>query len=249
MSWSHSALVAEVYDIAHPVGSTVGDVEFYRRAVADVGGRVLEPACGTGRVLIPLLEAGHEAEGADHSPEMVEICRRHCRERGLDPPLYVADMSAFTKPARYEAVVLPRGSIRNLPGRDETVRVLEQFRESLVGGGRLLLDVTIPLFTSGTPPLIEHWVRDPFVYTCETLVIDYDPFLDRTTRYARYAKWADGELVTTELHRFYFQHWSLPDFTALLAQVGFADIGVTGNFADRPPRQGDRYWNFSARKP
>jgi SAM-dependent methyltransferase len=249
MSWSHSALVAEVYDIAQPLGRTVGDVEFYLRAVADVDGRILEPACGTGRVLIPLLDVGHAADGADHSPDMLEICRQHCRERGLDPRLYVADMSTFVQPETYDAVVVPRGSIRNLAGREMTIRALDCFHTSLTPGGRLLLDVTIPLFVPDPLPIVEHWVRDPYVYTCETLVIDYDPFLDRTMRYARYTKWCDGEFVTTELHRFTFQHWNLHQFEALLAERGYVDITVTGDFSDDAPREGNRYWNFSARKP
>jgi SAM-dependent methyltransferase len=249
LSWSHSALVAEVYDISQPIGSSVGDVEFYSRALAGLSGRILEPACGTGRVLIPLLAAGHQVDGTDHSPDMLDLCRSHCEERDLHPNLYEADMASFVKPNTYEAIILPRGSIRNLKGRDETFRTLECFHTSLTPGGRLLLDVTIPLFVPGALPIIEHWVRDPYVYTCETLVIEYNPFLDHTTRYARYAKWADGELIKTELHRYWFQHWSVAGFHQLLTEAGFADISVTGDFTDDAPREGHRYWNFSATKP
>ncbi len=249
MSWSFSAVVAEAYDIAQPLGHTVGDVEFYTGALANIDARILEPACGTGRILIPLLEAGHDADGLDHSSEMLAICRKHCRERGLNPNLHVADMSNFVQPKTYQAIVVPRGSIRNIEGRDATLRALRCFRESLIPGGLLLLDLTIPLFVPGPLPILEHWERDPYVYICETIIIDYDAFVDRTTRYARYTKWQDGELVALELHRFCFQHWNLQDFRALLAEAGFEDIKVTGNFRNDAPRPGDRYWNFSARNP
>lgn len=242
-------MVAEVYDIAHPLSETVGDVDFYIRAADGIRGRILEPACGTGRILIPLLEAGHAADGVDHSPDMLEICRAHCQKRDLVPTLHATDISTFIVPETYEAVIMPRGSIRNVEGRDATLRTLECFRDSLVPGGRLLLDVTIPLFIEGTLPIIEHWARDQYVYTCETLIVEYDPFLNRTVRYARYAKWDDGELVTTELHRFCFQHWNLDEFRNLLTTAGFTDITVTGNFRDEAPRADTRYWNFSARKP
>jgi SAM-dependent methyltransferase len=248
VSWSHSALVAEVFELANPLGSSKGDVEFYLRAVAGVDGRILEPACGTGRMLIALLEAGRVADGADHSPDMLEICRRSCRERGLEPNLYVADMADFVRPETYDVVVIPRGSIRNLPGRDRTLQALKNFHASLVPGGRLLLDVTIPLFVPGALPTIDHWARDSVVYTVETLVVDYDPFLDMTTRYGRFTKWDNGALVTTELHRFHLQHWNLHQFGDLLAQAKFEDITVTGDFTGDPPREGTRYWNFAATK-
>ncbi|MEJ3746446.1 class I SAM-dependent methyltransferase [Actinomycetes bacterium KLBMP 9797] len=238
-----------MYDISHPLGSTVGDIEFYTTALAGTRGRILEPACGTGRVLIALLEAGYAADGLDCSPDMVEICRKHCHERNLDPELFVGDMATFTRPATYEAVILPRGSIRNVPGRDATLGALRSFRDSLVPGGLLLLDVTIPLFVSGPLPIVEQWTRNPFVYTCETLVIAYDPLHDRTTRYSRYAKWDDGALVAMELHRFCYEHWSLPDFRTLLAEAGYVDITVTGDFTGEPPDESTRYWNFRARKP
>lgn len=249
VTWGHSALVAEVYDISHPLGSGVGDVEYYTRALRDVEGSILEPACGTGRILIPLLEAGHRVDGVDYSPHMLEICRSHCRDRGFDPTLYIGEMSTFTQPETYEAVIVPRGSIRNVEGRDVTLQALRCFHASLIPGGRLVLDVTIPLFVPGPLPLLEHWTRDACVYTCETLVIEYEPVLDRTVRYARYTKWHEGELVATELHRFFFQHWNARDFQALLAEANFEEIEVTGDFGKDAPRPSDRYWNFTAWKP
>ncbi len=72
-----------------------GPSEPWSTTLAGVTGRILEPATGTGRVLIPLLEAGFAVEGLDSSPEMLAVCRQHCRDRGLDPILREADMTAF----------------------------------------------------------------------------------------------------------------------------------------------------------
>lgn len=159
MSWTCSSLVAEVYDFHLPVGYSNGDVEYYARHLRGVTGRVLEPATGNGRVLIPLVEAGFEVEGLDHSPEMLEVCRRHCAERGLSPVLHVGDMASFVRPAAFQAVILPAGSIRNLDGRDAALRALRCFAESLVAGGRLLIDVAAPRFATEPGPL-RYWERD-----------------------------------------------------------------------------------------
>ena len=249
MSWSHSPLVAEVYDLAQPIGRSVGDVEYYRRTLAGVSGRVLEPACGTGRLLIALLEAGFAAEGVDHCPAMLDICRKHCRDRGLEPVLFTGDMATFARPDTYEAIAVTRGSIRNLEGREATSAALRCFFGSLVAGGRLLLDVTIPFVVHDPLPHVETWESGPFVYLVETVAIDYDAHLDRSMRYARYSKWEDGELVTTELHRFCFQHWNRHEFHRLLEDAGFVDVTVTADYTDDVPRSGTRYWNFSATRP
>jgi SAM-dependent methyltransferase len=98
VSWDYGRLATEVYELDKPVGRSFGALEYYARQLAGVTGRILEPATGTGRVLIPLLEAGFAVEGLDTSPEMLAVCRQHCRDRGLDPVLREADMTALVQP-------------------------------------------------------------------------------------------------------------------------------------------------------
>jgi len=43
--------------------------------------------CGSGRFLVPLAEAGFDIDGVDASPDMLDSCRRKCRERDLSPAL------------------------------------------------------------------------------------------------------------------------------------------------------------------
>lgn len=246
MGWNYSRLVAEVYDIDQPIGRSVGDIEWHVGALSGIAGRVLEPGCGTGRVLVPLLEAGHDVEGVDHSPEMLEICRRHCRERGLDPTLYVDDMATFVRPQRYAAIVVPRGQIRNIEGRAATRQALAGFRASLQPEGLLTLDLSIPA-TSDPTGLVEYWSRDPYFYTRQTLISEYDAVLNRTLRFTRWEKWRDGELQLTELHRFTMQHWNPAEFAALLDEVGFEQISINADYdAGKTPGPGTRYWNFRA---
>jgi SAM-dependent methyltransferase len=110
---------------------------------------VLEPAVGTGRSIIPLLEAGLEAEGYDSSPEMLALCRAHCAERDLDPVLHDGDMTSFVDEQRYAAVIVPTDSITLLTGRQALVDALGCFRECLAPGGRLIVDVPAPQLLGG----------------------------------------------------------------------------------------------------
>ena len=52
------------------------DNPFYLELARQCGGPVLELACGTGRVSIPLAEAGFAVTGLDASPPMVEAARQ-----------------------------------------------------------------------------------------------------------------------------------------------------------------------------
>jgi SAM-dependent methyltransferase len=70
VSWDYGTLASEIYELDKPIGHSFGDTEYYTRLLGAVRGKILEPAAGTGRILIPLLEAGLDVEGLDTSPEM-----------------------------------------------------------------------------------------------------------------------------------------------------------------------------------
>jgi SAM-dependent methyltransferase len=249
MSWDYGPLVAEVYELDKPVGSTFRGLEYYTRQLAGVTGRILEPATGTGRVLVPLLEAGFAVEGLDISPEMLAVCRQHCRDRGLDPVLREADMTALGEPGAYEAIIIPAGSIMLLDGRDKVPRALAAFRKSLTPGGRLILDVEAPRPITG-PEAMRYWERDPYLWTLQVMHTAYDRAANQTTSFLRYEKWRDGGLVATELQRFRLQYWSRAEFGRLLADAGFADISVTANYRDdRRPGPDSDVWTFHAVRP
>ena len=248
MECLYGALASEVCDLDKPIGHSFGDVEHYSRLIAEVTGRILEPAVGTGRILIPLLEAGHEVDGLDSSTEMLSVCRRHCRDRGLNPVLREGDMTVFVHLAAYEAVIVPAGSIGLLDGRTATLQAMACFRDSLVPGGRLFVDVLVPQPVAEQEPT-RHWRQGPFLWTLQTLGIEYDAAANQTTRILRYDKWQDGALSMTELQVLRFQHWDLHEFEHLLAEAAFTDIRISGykHASMRAPNDG--IWTFHATAP
>jgi SAM-dependent methyltransferase len=237
-------LSSEIYELDKPIGHSFGDVEYYTRSLSGVSGRVLEPATGTGRILIPLLEAGHDVEGFDVSPDMLAICRQHCRDRGLDPVLHDADMTTYVRPARYQAVIIPTGSIVLLDGRAATQQALACFYESLMPGGQLIVDVPAPQLVAEPEPM-RYWRRGSFLWTLQTMHVEHDAAANQTTYFLRYDKWQDGTLVASELQPFRLQCWSLQEFEGLLCGAGFTGVRVTADWQDdSAPGHSSGTWSF-----
>jgi Methyltransferase domain len=246
MSWGYGTLATEVYELDKPVGRPFADVEYYTHLLAGVSGPILEPATGTGRVLIPLLEAGHQVDGLDSSPQMLACCRQHCRDRGLDPVLREADMTIYVRLAAYEAVIIPAGSIALLDGRKATLQALACFRDSLVPEGLLIVDVPVPQ-PAAAHEVMRYWPRGSDLWTLQTLHTEYDPVASQTTRFLRYDKWQDGTLRLTELQTFRLQHWTSQEFADLLAEAGFTRILVTADYQHaRTPGTASDVWTFHA---
>src|SRR5205823_2500142 len=78
--------------------------EFYRDLVRAANGPVLDVACGTGRVLLPCLQAGVDIEGLDLFPAMLDQLRKKAAALGLRPTLHEADMRSFRLERRYALI-------------------------------------------------------------------------------------------------------------------------------------------------
>ena len=65
---------ADVYEVMHP-GSLQGDIEWYRQKATASGGPVLELGAGTGRITIPVAEAGIRITALDLDEGMLAKLR------------------------------------------------------------------------------------------------------------------------------------------------------------------------------
>ncbi|MFT9846435.1 class I SAM-dependent methyltransferase [Aneurinibacillus sp. REN35] len=234
---SYSELAAEVYDIDKPIGHSFGDVEFYRERLKNCTGKILEPAAGTGRMLIPLLEAGLDVEGFDNSPEMMEKCYARCSERGFYPTLHNTTMQSFSLPRLYEAIIVPAGSFLLLEKRSEAIDALTRFYKHLAPGGRVIMDLFLPsTFQIGTTTTKTWTTPQNDIITLESKLIDVDYLTQHSVSYLRYEKWRKGKLLQTELQRFPLAWYGIEEFTLLLEKIGFSSIIVSAdyNYGSKP---------------
>jgi len=124
---SYGELCTEVYDLSKPLGHSTGDVEYYIERLSGVQGKVLEIGCGSGRVMIPLLQAGISIDGLDHSDEMLNSCRRRCDELNLTSKLIKDEMHNFELDGQYDAIIIPAGSFQLIEGREQAITTLQHY--------------------------------------------------------------------------------------------------------------------------
>lgn len=113
--------IAPTYDLLNHVLSLGQDFLWRRRAVAQLDRRaplhVLDLATGTGDLLIALLRgraAVHRALGLDVSENMLAVCRRKLRRRGLDSRVELVRGEASATPfadCTFDAVTMGVASL------------------------------------------------------------------------------------------------------------------------------------------
>jgi SAM-dependent methyltransferase len=146
-SYYHDPRVAAEYDAEH-VGRdvTTDDIPFYvdlAREAASSGHSVLELACGTGRVTIPIADAGARVTGLDASAAMLEVAGAKTAGRN-NPRWLQADMTEFRLEERFGLVIIPFSSFLHLLTVSDQKACLRLAHEHLVPGGRLALNIFNP---------------------------------------------------------------------------------------------------------
>jgi SAM-dependent methyltransferase len=123
-----------------------GDIEFYSglaREAAAKGQPVLELACGTGRVSIPIAREGIRVVGLDRSDAMLDLARR--KSQGLENVSWLqGDMANFHVEERFGLVFIPYRSFLHLATVAEQKACLRCIHDHLVPGGRLALNFWNP---------------------------------------------------------------------------------------------------------
>jgi len=84
---TYLSLCTEVYDLSKPAAPE-NAYAFYRDYAMNANGLILEPMCGTGRFLLPLLEEGFDVQGFDASEHMLQALHTKASAKKLTPTVW-----------------------------------------------------------------------------------------------------------------------------------------------------------------
>jgi len=101
-------LSTEFYDLEqHPNGEQA--MSFYIHHARQADGPILEPMCGSGRFLIPILQAGLDAEGFDASPICLTHFNRNMPVLVRKKPGLATICTRLERDKRYRLIFIPYG--------------------------------------------------------------------------------------------------------------------------------------------
>jgi SAM-dependent methyltransferase len=122
------------------------NLRFYQANLQQVTGPVLECACGTGLLLLPLLARGHDMHGFDISRSMLATLTRKAAQQGIPDiasRISVQDLESFHYDQRFAAILIPTNTFAMLTTQAAQIRTLRTIHAHLAPTGKLLLDLRL----------------------------------------------------------------------------------------------------------
>ncbi len=139
---------------------TPAEIEFFQRAFEHYASRpirsLLEPGCGSGRLVAELAALGYEVTGLDNSQPMLSYLATRLRRRGLDANLVLGDMVAMSFRKPFDAAFCTFNTFRHLLSEHAAVNHLRSVAQHLKPGGIYILGFHIIPLDADTE-CIERW--------------------------------------------------------------------------------------------
>ena len=135
---------ARRYDLFEGAIATGNFLDFYVRQIERYGEPVLELACGSGRLTIPLTEKGFNVKGLDISDEMMNLAKEKAQRRNIELDLVKGDMTDFDLGEKFKLIFIPAQSLTHLYEVSAVEKCFACVRKNLADNGRFLIELFNP---------------------------------------------------------------------------------------------------------
>ena len=232
-------------DLYDEINNFSYDLPFWLEKAQSANGPVLECCCGTGRLTIPLQEAGIEITGMDLLPGMLEHARKKAAAKGMELDLHQADLRDFDLGRQFSLVFVPYSSFQHMHTLDDVERAFTCLRKHMAPEATLIIDLFNPnihFLAEGEGKMREcyRFTTDDGRKVVVSEVIHYNAITQ--TNEAKWHYQIDGKTTIEELNVRCFYPL---EFQALLKYNGFRIKDIFGNFKGVPLQEDSRrmiYW-------
>jgi SAM-dependent methyltransferase len=224
-------------------------IAFYSALAQETGGPVLEIACGTGRVSIPIARLGFAVTGVDIVPGMIE--RARSKSAGLPTRWVVGDARAFDLGEQFRLIFLTGNAFQAFLTRADQEALLERVRAHLHETGLFAFETRNPRWANletrdqeaeGLFALLETRAaeEDGRTYTDSS---GHDVRVSRTQAYdhvaqilhwTTYRRWHAGDQAHAKITRIAVRYTFPQELAALLYYNGFTIIRQYGDWNLEP---------------
>jgi SAM-dependent methyltransferase len=218
-----------LYDLLVPPGPCE---EFYGLLARQTGGPVLELACGTGRLTIPLAQAGHQCVGLDASEDMLAHARQKAIAAGVGVDLIHADITDFDMGRRFNLIVLSCNSMAHLLTRPAVASCLANVKRHLSDTGLFAFDVVNPRMKTLAKP---RKLRNKRALSSKNLRVRERVTYDDQTRICESKLVVDDRNGTVyDIESLYLRQLFPDDLKQSLSEAGLTLLARYGDFDRRP---------------
>lgn len=238
------------------------EVPHYLDAIRRFGEPVLDLACGTGRILLPLLRAGIDVDGCDVSEDMLRFARDSATREGFSPHLVAQPMHELELPRRYRTIIIC-GSFGLGGSRDNELECLRRCHAQLEPGGALIVNLVMEYgsraawsnwLSESRSTLPNPWpergaprvARDGSQHFMQIRVLDVDPLAQTYTREVRLEKWAGDRLLASENYTLRGNLYLSRELLLMFRSAGFRDVTIHGGFTSEAATTGHGELLFTA---
>ncbi len=231
IEWSR---IADLYD--NYVQSNL-DIPLFLDQARKTSGDVLELMSGTGRVSLPLVEAGVRLTCMDASPEMLAILREKLAKRKLTAPVYQMDVREMNLGKQFDLIFIPFHSFAELLSPSDQCKTLACIREHLASDGRFICTLHNPRIR------LEHvdghlrlWGKYPLQNRPGTLLFwgmeNYDSASHLVNGLEFFEEYdANGVMQMKKAVELHFRIVNKSEFETLIASTGFKANALYGDYA------------------
>jgi SAM-dependent methyltransferase len=131
----------DLYDVLLPVG---GEVPFYVDLARQQAGAVLELACGTGQLTIPIALCDLPTVGLDQSAAMLKVAKRRAAAVNAAVALVQGDMRDFALDREFDLIFIARNSLLHLLSTTDLHAAFSAVRRHLTADGIFAFDIFNP---------------------------------------------------------------------------------------------------------
>ncbi len=230
------------------------DDEFFlaevNRAAAEVGrtagARVLDLGCGTGRLTLAMVGAGHGVTGVDPAEPSLAVARA---KPGAERVRWIRGTSADVPTEGFDVAVMSSHVAQFIRDDREWAATLADLRRALAPGGRLVFDSRDPAargWRAWNPVESRRRVRLPDGCEVECWIEVTEVAGDVVSFVHHYRFLGSGEELSASATLCFRPEQRL---RASLADAGFAVEAIYGGWGREPVGQGDGEYVVVARRP